>query len=75
VLFCVLAGLDLNCDNIFYSIVSWLTVYISGIVLLRAVIVMFVVVGIILVVGTCCTSVISVAPICTNHGVGLCWAP
>jgi hypothetical protein len=31
-------------------------------------------VRVVLVVGTCCTSVISDAPICTSPGVGV-WAP
>jgi hypothetical protein len=75
----VLAGLDLNRGNIFYFIVGWLVVCIGrfvykflgiqlvcGIVLFRAVIIMFVAVGVVLIVGTCCTSVISAAPICTS---------
>jgi hypothetical protein len=39
------------------------------IVLFRAVIVLFVAVGAVLVVGTCCTSVVSATPICTSPGM------
>jgi hypothetical protein len=46
-----------------------------GIILFKAVIVLFVAVGVVLVVDTCCTSVISAAPICTSPSVGLHWAP
>jgi hypothetical protein len=41
------------------------------IVLFRAIIVLFVTVGVVLVVGTCCTIVVSAAPICTSHSVGV----
>jgi hypothetical protein len=85
---CVFTGLDLNRDNIFYSIVGWLIICIGrfyfsflgiqlmcGIILFKVVIVLFVAVGVVLVVDTCCTSVISAAPICTSPSVGLHWAP
>jgi hypothetical protein len=38
------------------------------------VIVLFVTVEVVLVVGTCCTSVVSVVPICTSPSIGE-WAP
>jgi hypothetical protein len=44
------------------------------IVLFRAIIVLFVAVGVVLIVGTCCTIVVSAAPIYISHGVGV-WAP
>jgi hypothetical protein len=46
-----------------------------GIVLFRAIIVMFVVVGVILVVGIYCTNIIFAAPICTSLGVCVCVGP
>jgi hypothetical protein len=39
---------------------------VCGIILFRAIIVLLVAVGVILVVGTCCTSVVSAVPICTS---------
>jgi hypothetical protein len=47
---------------------------VCGIVLFRTVIVLFVDVGVVLVVDTCCTSIVSATPICTSPDVSL-WAP
>jgi hypothetical protein len=44
------------------------------IILFRVIIVLFVIVGVVLVVDTCCTSVVSTAPIYTSLGVSV-WAP
>jgi hypothetical protein len=55
VLSCVLVEFDISRGNTFYSIV-----------ILFAVIVLFVAVGVILVVDTCCISVIFTVPVCTS---------
>jgi hypothetical protein len=47
---------------------------VCGIVLFRAAIVLFVAVRVVLVVGTCCTSVVSATHICNSPGVDV-WAP
>jgi hypothetical protein len=59
-------------------VVGWLYVLISSvsdflriqliceIVLFRAIIILFVTVGVVLIVDTCCTSVLSVVPVCTS---------
>jgi hypothetical protein len=47
---------------------------VCGIVLFRAVIVLFVAVEVVLVVDTCCTSTVYATPICTSPRSGL-WAP